>query len=186
MFGKQLLKVHKHNLRKLFDGRQFDSYRLQKMQQLRPKLDALKEEYGDRKEDFAKAQMALFKREGVNPLGGCLPMLLQMPIWFALYRTIYSAVDLFNAPLGGWIQDLSAPDPYYVMPVLLGIIFFVQQLFTPTAAGMDPAQAKMMKYGMPIMMSVFMVALPSGLVLYILVNSILTIFQNLYIKRQMA
>ena len=159
---------------------------MQKMQQLRPKLDALKEEYGDRKEDFAKAQMALFKREGVNPLGGCLPMLLQMPIWFALYRTIYSAVDLFNAPLGGWIQDLSSPDPYYVMPVLLGIIFFVQQLFTPTAAGMDPAQAKMMKYGMPLMMSIFMVALPSGLVLYILVNSILTVFQNLYIKRQMA
>jgi len=159
---------------------------MQKMQQLRPKLDALKEEYGERKEEFAKAQMALFKREGVNPLGGCLPMLLQMPIWFALYRTIYSSVDLFNAPLGGWIQDLSAPDPFYVMPVLLGIIFFVQQLFTPTAAGMDPAQAKMMKYGMPLMMSVFMVALPSGLVLYILVNSILTVFQNLYIKRQMA
>ncbi len=159
---------------------------MQKMQQLRPKLDALKEEYGERKEEFAKAQMALFKREGVNPLGGCLPMLLQMPIWFALYRTIYSAVDLFNAPLGGWIQDLSAPDPFYVMPVLLGIIFFVQQLFTPTAAGMDPAQAKMMKYGMPLMMSIFMVALPSGLVLYILVNSILTVFQNLYIKRQMA
>ena len=130
--------------------------------------------------------MALFKKEGVNPLGGCLPMLLQMPIWFALYRTIYSSVDLFNAPLGGWIQDLSAPDPYYVMPVLLGVIFFVQQLFTPTAAGMDPAQAKMMKYGMPLMMSVFMVALPSGLVLYILINSILTVFQNLYIKRQMA
>ena len=159
---------------------------MQKMQQLRPKLDALKEEYGEKKEEFAKAQMALFKKEGVNPLGGCLPMLLQMPIWFALYRTIYSSVDLFNAPLGGWIQDLSAPDPYYVMPVLLGVIFFVQQLFTPTAAGMDPAQAKMMKYGMPLMMSVFMVALPSGLVLYILVNSILTVFQNLYIKRQMA
>jgi YidC/Oxa1 family membrane protein insertase len=159
---------------------------MQKMQQLRPKLDALKEEYGDRKEDFAKAQMALFKREGVNPLGGCLPMLLQMPIWFALYRTIYSSVELFNAPLGGWIQDLSAPDPYYVMPVILGIVFFVQQLFTPTSAGMDPVQAKMMKFGMPLMMSVFMVALPSGLVLYILVNSILTVFQNLYIKRQMA
>ncbi|MDP6944627.1 MAG: YidC/Oxa1 family insertase periplasmic-domain containing protein, partial [Myxococcota bacterium] len=95
---------------------------MQKMQQLRPKIDALKEEYGDRKEDFAKAQMALFKREGVNPLGGCLPMLLQMPIWFALYRTIYSSVELFNAPLGGWIQDLSAPDPYYVMPIVLGIV----------------------------------------------------------------
>jgi len=159
---------------------------MQKMQQLRPKLDTLKEEYGDRKEEFAKAQMALFKREGVNPLGGCFPMLLQMPIWFALYRTIYSSVELFNAPLGGWIQDLSAPDPYYVMPVVLGIVFFVQQLFTPTAAGMDPVQAKMMKYGMPLMMSVFMVALPSGLVLYILINSILTVFQNLYIKRQMA
>jgi len=159
---------------------------MQKMQQLRPKLDVLKEEYGDRKEEFAEAQMALFKREGVNPLGGCLPMLLQMPIWFALYRTIYSSVELFNAPLGGWIQDLSAPDPYYVMPVILGIVFFVQQLFTPTSAGMDPAQAKMMKYGMPLMMCVFMVALPSGLVLYILINSILTVFQNLYIKRQMA
>ena len=159
---------------------------MQKMQVLRPQLTELKEEYGDRKEEFARAQMALFKREGVSPLGGCLPMLVQMPIWFALYQTIYSSVELFNAPLGAWITDLSGPDPYYILPVILGILMLVQQMFTPTAAGMDETQAKMMKYGMPVMFSFFMVALPSGLVLYIMVNTILTVFQNLYIRRQMA
>lgn len=159
---------------------------MQRMSQLRPQLDELKKEHGDNKEAFAKAQMGLFKREKVNPFGGCLPMLLQMPIWFALYRTIYSSVELYHAPLGLWIHDLSAPDPLYIFPVLLGFTMLGQSYFTPTAAGMDPTQAKMMKYGMPLMFSVFMIALPSGLVLYILINTVLTIIQNLYIRRRIA
>jgi YidC/Oxa1 family membrane protein insertase len=159
---------------------------MQRMSQLRPQLDELKEKHGDDREKFAKAQMALFKREGVNPLGGCLPMVIQMPIWFALYRTIYSSVELYHAPLGFWIQDLSAPDPLYIFPVILGFLMLAQSYFQPMAAGMDPVQAKMMKYGMPLMFSVFMIALPSGLVLYIMVNTLLTIFQNIHIRRSMA
>ncbi len=159
---------------------------MQKMQKLRPQLDELKERHKDDQQGMAKAQMALFKREGVNPLGGCLPMVIQMPIWFALYRVIYSSVELYHAPLGLWVHDLSAPDPFYVMPVVMGALMLVQSAFTPTSPGMDPVQAKMMKYGMPLMFSVMMVALPSGLVLYILVNTALAILQNLYIRRRLA
>jgi len=154
-----------------------------RMSDVRPKLDKLKEEHGDDKEAFARAQMALFKREGINPLGGCFPMMLQMPIWFALYQSIYSSVDLYNAPLGLWIHDLSGPDPYYIFPVILGFLMLGQSYFTPTAAGMDKTQAQIMKYGMPVMFSVMVVALPTGLVLYICVSTLLTIGQNVYLRR---
>ncbi|MEC9072694.1 MAG: YidC/Oxa1 family insertase periplasmic-domain containing protein, partial [Myxococcota bacterium] len=154
-----------------------------RMSDVRPKLDKLKEEHGDDKEAFARAQMALFKREGINPLGGCFPMMVQMPIWFALYQSIYSSVDLYNAPLGLWITDLSGPDPYYIFPVILGFLMLGQSYFTPTAAGMDKTQAQIMKYGMPVMFSVMMVGLPSGLVLYICVSTLLTIGQNVYLRR---
>lgn len=159
---------------------------MQQMSAMRPKLDELKEKHGEDKAAFAKAQMALFKREGINPLGGCLPMFLQMPVWFAFYRVIYSSVELYHAPLGGWIPDLSAPDPLYIFPVILGGLMLAQSYFQPTAAGMDPVQAKMMKYGMPFMFSFMMISLPSGLVLYIMVNTILTIIQQIYIRRSMA
>jgi len=162
------------------------SYRsMQKMQQLKPKLDELKKKYGADRQKFASEQMALFKREGANPLSGCFPMLLQMPVWFGLYQSIQSSVELYHAPMGLWIHDLSAPDPYFVMPILLGVLMFVQTLLTASTATMDGMQAKIMKYGMPIMFSVFMLFLPSGLVLYIFVNVALTIVQNLVIKRRM-
>jgi YidC/Oxa1 family membrane protein insertase len=110
-------------------------------------------------------------------------MLIQMPIWIALYRTIYSSVDLYQAPLFLWITDLSAPDPYFISPVLLGILTFVQQKITPTT--MDSAQAKMMLYLMPVMFTVFMLFLPSGLVFYILVNTVLTIIhQSVKVRMQ--
>ncbi len=156
---------------------------MQRMQKLAPEMKRVKEEYKDDREGQGRAMMALYKKEKVNPAAGCLPMFVQMPIWFALYRTILSSVELYHAPLGGWIQDLSSSDPYYVLPVLLGVLMLVQSSFTPSSPGMDPAQQKMMKYGMPLMFSVFMVALPSGLVLYITINTILTILQNLVIKR---
>jgi YidC/Oxa1 family membrane protein insertase len=128
--------------------------------------------------------MALYKREKVNPLGGCLPMLLQMPIWIALYRTIYGAVDLYHAPLFLWIDDMSAHDPYFVMPILLGVLTFVQQKMTPQTG--DQTQARMMLFLMPIMFSAFMLFLPSGLVFYILLNTVLSIGHQLYLNRSLG
>ena len=143
------------------------------MAQLKPKMDELREKFKDDKAKINTAMMELYKREKVNPLGGCLPMLIQMPIWIALYRTIYGAVELYQAPLFLWIRDLSAYDPFFVMPLVLGGLMFIQQKMSPPAG--DPAQAKMMLYLMPIMFTVFMLFLPSGLVFYILVNTVLAI-----------
>lgn len=154
---------------------------MRRMASLKPMQDALREKYKDDKAKMNQAMMDLYKREKINPLGGCLPMLLQMPIWIALYRTIYASVDLYQAPLFLWITDLSAHDPYFVMPLLLGVLTFVQQKMTPTAG--DPAQAKMMLWMMPIMFTGFMLFLPSGLVFYILVNTFLTIGHQGYMNR---
>ncbi len=163
------------------------SYRsMQKMQKLKPKLDKLKAELGDDRQKFAQEQMALFKREGVNPLGGCLPMVLQMPVWFGLYQTIYSSVELYRAPMGLWIHDLSAPDPFYILPIVLGLLMFVQTMLTTSTGAIEGMQGKLLKFGMPVMFSVFMLFLPAGLVLYILVNVILTIGQNVFIRRRMG
>ena len=154
---------------------------MQRMASLKPLMDELKVKYEGDKQKQSAELMALYKREKVNPLGGCLPMLLQMPIWIALYRTIYASVDLFQAPMGLWITDMTQPDPYFVMPVVLGGLMFLQQKMTPTT--MDNAQAKMMLYAMPIMFGVFSLFLPSALNLYILVNTILSIGQQWYLRR---
>lgn len=155
---------------------------MREMQRLRPEMEALKEKFGDDKQRFNTKMMALYKRHGVNPLGGCLPMLIQMPIYFALYRTIYATPALYQAPLFGWITDLSAPDPYFVLPVILGLVMIVQQKLTPTA--MDSAQQKMMMWIMPIMFTGMMLFLPSALVFYILVNSVLSVAQQTWIYRR--
>ncbi|MFO0745661.1 MAG: YidC/Oxa1 family insertase periplasmic-domain containing protein [Myxococcota bacterium] len=161
------------------------SYRsLQKMQALKPKLEELKRKTGDDKQRFQQEQMALYRREGVNPLASCLPMLLQFPIWVGLYGSILGSVELYHEPLGLWVPDLSAPDPIFVMPILLGILMFVQTWLTPSAGGTDGMQAKIMKYGMPLLFTTFMLFLPSGLVLYIIVNTALTIGQNVLIRRR--
>lgn len=157
---------------------------MQRMKNLKPKLDELKKKFGNDRQKFAQEQMALMKREGVNPFAGCLPMLLQLPIWVGLYGAILGSVELYHEPMGLWVPDLSSPDPYFVMPILVGVIQFIQMWLTPQAAT-DEMQAKIMKYGMPIMFTLFMLFLPSALVLYILVNSLLTIAQNLLIKRKM-
>src|SRR5206468_2887197 len=107
--------------------------------------------------------MALYKQYKVNPLGGCLPMLLQMPIYIALYTTLNNAVELYRTPFGFWLKDLSARDPYYILPVVLGATMFVQQKLSPTT--MDNAQARMMMYFMPLMFTFFMLFLPAGLTL---------------------
>lgn len=149
---------------------------MEKMQKLKPLMDEIREKYKNDKQRLNQEMLNLYKREKVNPLGGCLPMLFQMPIWIALYRTIYSSVDLYQAPLFGWIKDLSAPDPYFVLPLLLGILMFIQQKMTPTGA--DTSQAKIMLYIMPVMFTVFMLFLPSGLTYYILVSTILGIIHQ--------
>ncbi|MBI5508491.1 MAG: membrane protein insertase YidC [Deltaproteobacteria bacterium] len=156
------------------------SLSMRKMQVLKPELDRIKKQFENDKQRQQLEQMKLFKDKGVNPLGGCLPMLLQMPVWLALYRTLWSAVDLYQQPFM-WIQDLTAKEPFPFMAIALGALTYLQQKLTPTT--MDSQQAKMMLYMMPAMMVVFMIALPSGLVLYILFNAILTIFQQLAINR---
>jgi YidC/Oxa1 family membrane protein insertase len=158
---------------------------MQKMQGMKPKLDALKVRYGNDRQRFAQEQMALMKAEGVNPLAGCLPMLLQFPIWIGLYGAILGSVHLYHEPLGLWIPDLSAADPWFVLPVLEGLLMFAQTALTPSSNAMEGGQAVFMKYGMPIMFTMFMLFLPSGLVLYIIINTGLTIVQNLLIKRRM-
>ena len=156
---------------------------MQRMQKLKPEMDALRKKYEDDKPRFQQETMNLYKRHRVNPLGGCLPMVFQMPVYIALYRTISAAVDLFQAPLFLWIRDMTRPDPYFVLPVGLGVFMFVQQLLMPSP-GTDAAQQKMIKYAMPVMFSLFMLFLPSGLVFYIFVSTILSIGQQYYIKKK--
>lgn len=151
------------------------------MQKLKPEMDKLREKFGEDKQRLNQEMMTLYKRHKVNPLGGCLPMLIQMPIWFALYRTLGNAQDLYRSGFVLWITDLTAPDPYYVLPILMGLAFFGQQLITPQP--MEGAQAKMMKYFMPVMFTVMMLWLPSGLTLYIFVNSLLTMIHQWYMNK---
>jgi YidC/Oxa1 family membrane protein insertase len=153
------------------------------MAALKPEMDKLKEKFGGDKMRFNEELMKLYRANGVNPLSGCLPMVLQMPIWIALYRTIYSSVDLYQQPfIGGWIDDLSAKDPFYILPVALGGLMFAQQKLTPST--MDSAQAKMMLYFMPGFMTLIMLNLPSGLNLYIMASSLLSVLSQAYINRK--
>lgn len=154
-----------------------------RMQALKPEIDALKIRFADDKERQGLEQMKLFKEKGVNPVGGCLPMLLQMPVWITLYRTLWSDVDLYQQSFL-WLNDLTAREPFPSLAIAVGALTILQQKVTPMA--MDNQQAKVMTYVMPVMLTGFMVALPSGLVLYILVNSILTILQQLAINKRSA
>ena len=140
-----------------------------RMKEVQPELSKIREKYAADKQMLAQKQMELFKERGVNPAGGCFPMLLQIPVWFALYSTLRVAVELYGSPfIPGWIDDLTLADPYYVLPVILGAVILVQQKVQPQMSD-NPQQQMMMKV-MPIMMTVFMIALPAGLVVYILVN----------------
>jgi YidC/Oxa1 family membrane protein insertase len=150
------------------------------MQKVNPMIQALKEKYKDDPAALNRETMALFKEHKVNPLGGCLPMLLQIPIFFALYQVLGQSIELYQSPFFGWIHDLSLKDPFYVLPLLMGISMFVQQKITPSAA--DPVQAKMMLF-MPVIFSLMMFGLPSGLTLYIFVSTLFGIFQQLAFMR---
>jgi YidC/Oxa1 family membrane protein insertase len=150
------------------------------MQKLQPAMKEIREQYKDDKNMMNQKVMELYKQHKVNPASGCLPMLLQLPIFIAFYRALYSSIELRHEPFFGWIQDLSAPDPYFVTPILMGATMFLSQKMTPTSA--DPMQAKMMM-AMPIVFTFFFLGFPSGLVLYWLLNNVLTIFQQVYINR---
>jgi YidC/Oxa1 family membrane protein insertase len=157
------------------------SYRsMAKMRVVAPKLEKIKQQYGDDREKLNRAMMDLYKNEKINPLGGCLPMLIQIPVFIALYWAILSSVELRHAPFFGWIQDLSATDPYYVLPLIMGISMLVQSKLNPVPP--DPLQAKLMQ-AMPIVFSVVFFFFPAGLVLYSVVNNLLSIAQQWYITR---
>jgi YidC/Oxa1 family membrane protein insertase len=152
-----------------------------KMRVLAPKLQRLKEQYGDDKARMQQAMMEIYKTEKINPLGGCLPILVQIPVFIALYWVLLSAVELRQAPWILWIHDLSAPDPYYVLPVIYAITAYLQVKLSPTPIT-DPVQARVMQI-MPIAFSVLFIFFPSGLVLYWLVNNILQIAQQWHMNR---
>jgi YidC/Oxa1 family membrane protein insertase len=154
------------------------------MRKLKPAIDQINEKYADDREKKGAAMMELYRTHKINPLGGCLPQLLQLPIWWALYMSLSSNVELFRRPFFAFWQDLAAPDPYYVLPLALGALMWVQQKITPST--MDPAQAKMMLYVMPTMITAFMLFLPAGLCLYMLTNSLLSIAQQRFIEYRLT
>jgi len=148
---------------------------MKKMQKIQPQMAALRERYKEDPQTMNREVMALMKSSKVNPAGGCLPMLLQMPIFFALYQVLGQSIELYKAPFVGWIGDLSAKDPYFILPVLMGAAMFIQQKITPTT--MDPAQAKIMQF-LPLVFCMMMLALPSGLTLYMLVSTVFGVVQQ--------
>ncbi len=153
------------------------------MQKLQPEMQKLRDKHSGDKERLNKEMMELYKTHRVNPLGGCLPMLVQIPVFFALYKVLLDSIALRHAPFAFWLTDLSAKDPYYITPLLMGASMFVQQKMTPTTA--DPMQAKIFMM-MPVIFTFLFLNFPSGLVIYWLVNNLLTITQQYFIHRKHA
>ncbi|HZP91155.1 MAG TPA: membrane protein insertase YidC [Actinomycetota bacterium] len=153
---------------------------MKQMQALQPQLNTLRSKYRSDPQRFQREQMELFRKHRVNPMGGCLPMVVQIPIFYALYLTLQYSVELQGAPFFLWITDLSKKDPYYVLPILMGISMLVQQRMTPTTA--DPRQAQIMLI-MPVIFTFMFLEFPTGLVLYWLVNNVLSILQQYMIDR---
>ncbi|MDX1802608.1 MAG: membrane protein insertase YidC [Alcanivorax sp.] len=158
------------------------SYRsMAKMRKVAPEMQRIKEQYKSDKQKQQMETMKLFKREKINPLGGCLPMLVQMPVFISLYYVLLESVELRQVPFFGWIHDLSVMDPYFILPILMGASMLMQTRLNPTPA--DPTQAQVMKY-MPLAFGVFMMWFPAGLVLYWLTNNILSMAQQWIITRK--
>jgi YidC/Oxa1 family membrane protein insertase len=151
------------------------------MRQLQPKLLELRERYGDDKAKISQATMEMYRQEKVNPLGGCLPILIQIPVFIALYGVLLESIELRQAPFIFWITDLSAPDPFYVLPLIMGVSLFIQQKLNPVPP--DPMQAKMMMF-LPVLFTALFFNMPAGLVLYSIVNNSLSILQQWYITRK--
>jgi YidC/Oxa1 family membrane protein insertase len=153
------------------------------MKVLGPKMEKLKQLYGDDRQKLNTAMMELYRTEKINPLGGCLPILVQIPVFIALYWVLLASIELRHAPWLGWIHDLSAPDPFFILPVIYAISMFVQTRLNPQPA--DPVQAKVMLM-MPIMFSVFFLFFPAGLVLYWVCQNLLSILQQWHINKTLA
>ena len=152
-----------------------------RMRAVAPKLAALKEQHGDDRQKMSQAMMELYKKEKINPLGGCLPILVQMPVFLSLYWVLLESVEMRQAPFMLWITDLSIKDPFFILPIIMGVTMFIQQQLNPTPP--DPMQAKVMKL-MPIIFTFFFLWFPAGLVLYWVVNNCLSIAQQWYITRK--
>ena len=153
-----------------------------RMRKLQPRITTLKERYKDDKQKFNQEMMALYQKEKVNPLGGCLPILIQIPVFIALYWVLLESVELRQAPFMLWIQDLSSPDPYFILPAINAVAMIMTQRLSPTP-GMDPMQQKIMKW-MPVAFSVLFAFFQSGLVLYWAVNSVLSLAQQWVITKR--
>ncbi|HEY8010285.1 MAG TPA: membrane protein insertase YidC [Rudaea sp.] len=156
-----------------------------KMKQFQPRLQALKERYGDDKQKLNAATMELYQKEKINPLGGCLPVLIQMPIFLGLLWVLQESVELRQAPFFGWIQNLSAPDPFFILPILNGVAMMATQWLSPSAPGMDPMQARMMKT-MPLIFAVMFAFAPAGLTLYWTMNGWLSLLQQWIITQRVG
>ena len=152
-----------------------------RMRAVSPKLQALKEQFGDDRQKMSQAMMELYKKEKINPLGGCLPILVQMPVFLALYWVLLESVEMRQAPWLLWITDLSIKDPFFILPIIMGATMFIQQQLNPTPP--DPMQAKVLKL-MPVIFTFFFLWFPAGLVLYWVVNNVLSIAQQWYITRK--
>ncbi|MBI5548106.1 MAG: membrane protein insertase YidC [Deltaproteobacteria bacterium] len=158
---------------------------MEAMRRLQPQMDALTKKYENDKEKLNMERMRLFQENKVNPFGGCLPLLIQMPVWIALYTTLQNSFELYREPLiGFWISDLTAHDPFYILPLAMGVTMFITQKMQPTMG--DPTQAKIMLYFMPIFFTFLMLSLPAGLTLYIFTNNLLSIAQQKYLQRKFA
>jgi YidC/Oxa1 family membrane protein insertase len=153
---------------------------MKEMQKVQPEMTRLKETYKDDKARLQQEIMLLYKRRKINPMSGCLPMLIQIPVFIALYNALQNAIEMRHAPFLLWIQDLSAKDPLYISPIIMGASMVIQQKMTPTAT--DPAQAKMFLL-MPVMFTFLFLSFPSGLVLYWLVNNVLSIAHQYYLNK---
>ena len=153
-----------------------------KLRAIQPRIEALKERYGDDRQKFAMAQMELYKKEKINPAAGCLPMLIPIPIFMALYWVLVESVELRQAPWIGWIQNLTAPDPYFILPAINLAVMYLTQKLTPTP-GMDPLQKKMLTY-MPVVFGIMMAFFPAGLVLYWVTNGLLGLAQQWWMTRK--
>jgi len=162
---------------------------MQKLKDLAPQMKELKEKYGKDPQKMNAKMMEMYKKHGANPMGGCLPMILQIPIFFAIYRVLLNAVELQGAEWMLWITDLSLKDPLFILPILMGASMWYQQKITPNTMT-DPMQQKIFQW-LPVVMTLFFITFPAGLVLYWLVNNLFTIAQqfvinNAYEKQKLA
>jgi YidC/Oxa1 family membrane protein insertase len=157
---------------------------MNKLKELAPKVKELQKKYGDDKQKLNMHMMELYKKHGANPMGGCLPILLQIPVFFAVYRVLQNAIELKGAAWIFWVQDLAIKDPYFILPVLMGITMFLHQRITPTTFT-DPMQEKIMKF-LPLIFTFFFVTFPAGLTLYWFTNNLASIVQQFYVNKLFA